>query len=306
MTLTLAPVILFVYKRPELTLQTLEALAANLLANESILYVFGDGAKAIVSEEDLKKIMEVEKIVTSRNWCKETKFIKRIKNLGLAENILSGVSEVIETHGKAIILEDDIVSSKYFLKYMNDALNLYANDSKVISIGACNFFAKDKHLPETFFIPIPDCWGWATWNDRWKLFEKDGSLLLRTLHENKLLERFNLYGKYNFEQMLVDQIQGRNNSWAIRWQAQAYIKNMLTLYPKYSVVRNIGFDSDATHGGEKSIYHSIEVTTRPINVQKSQVEESALARRLMLETYDNIRPREKTSFFKALKSKLRF
>lgn len=269
----LAPIVLFAYKRPQHTLQTLQHLSNNFYANESTLFVFCDGAKKDASAEDLKEIAEVRSIVKSKLWCKEVKVIENHENKGLANSVIDGVTKVVNEHGKVIVLEDDLVSSTYFLKFMNDALNMYQTNEKVLSIGACNFFARDENTPETFFVPIPDCWGWATWKDRWQLFEEDGSKLLRQLSDKNLLNEFNLQGAYNYQQMLEDQIEGKNNSWAIRWQALAYLTGKLSLYPKYAQTHNVGFDSTATHRGDfKKIFDTRAMLNREIRVEQISVE----------------------------------
>jgi len=269
----LAPIVLFVYNRPWHTEQTLNALAANELADESILYIYSDGPKNGASQDVLKNIKKTRELIKSKNWCKEVFIIESEVNKGLANSVVNGVTEVVNKHGKVIVLEDDIVTSKYFLQYMNDALNVYSDEQKVLSIGALNFFATDKRVSDTFFIPIPDCWGWATWKDRWQLFEPNPQKLLNRLRENGLISKFNLNGAYNFESMLIDQIKGNVNSWAIRWQAVAYLENKLSLYPRYSVTKNIGFGSGGTHGGEDKFTRHIKFAGKKIIVEKMPVAE---------------------------------
>jgi len=158
---------------------------------------------------------------------------------------------------------------------MNDALTTYQDEQKVISIGAFNFFATDNTVPHTFFIPIPDCWGWATWKDRWELFEPNAQLLLNRLREKGLVKKFNLNGAFDFESMLIDQIQGNISSWAIRWQAVAYLHDKLTLYPRYSVTKNIGFGDGGTHGGDDRYSATIKFAKQKIPVNKIPVKEDA-------------------------------
>ena len=268
----LAPIILFAYNRPYHTQETLRYLSQNILATESILIVYCDGAKQDATDENKLKIKQVRELVNAQKWPKEIYVIESETNKGLANAIIGGVREVTEKYGKAIVLEDDIITSTYFLQYMNDALNVYENDEQVLSIGACNFFAHDEITPETFFIPIPDCWGWATWKNRWLLFEEDGSKLLKQLQDKNLIHSFNIEGAYDFEQMLKDQIEGLNNSWAIRWQALAYVQNKLALYPKFAQSHNIGFDADATHTKEYAeIFSTKAYLHQKIKVTKNEV-----------------------------------
>jgi putative methyltransferase (TIGR04325 family) len=272
--MTLAPIILFVYNRPKHTAETLKALSENELASQSTLYIYADGPKAGASATTLADINSTRDIIKSTQWCKEVFIIARDENYSLQRSVIEGVTEVVNKHEKVIVLEDDIVTSPHFLQYMNDALTIYEDEQKVLSIGALNFFATDSTVPDTFFIPIPDCWGWATWKNRWQLFEPNAQLLLNRLREKGLIEKFNLNGAYNFESMLIDQIKGDVSSWAIRWQAIAYLEDKLTLYPRYSVTKNIGFGPGGTHGGEDKYSKKIKFTNKRIVVEKMGVAEN--------------------------------
>jgi putative methyltransferase (TIGR04325 family) len=244
----LAPILLFVYNRPEHTRQTLEALAANELASSSILYVMADGPKANAGQQVLDNIYKTRTIFNSALPFKEVIFNVSDVNLGLSASIIKGVDQILKIHGTAIILEDDIVTGKGFLKYMNEALNLYRHNEEVISISGYNYPMTTKGLKETFFIKGADCWGWATWSRGWQLFEQDAKKLYAELVKRNQTGEFDLEGVYPYTQMLKDHISGKVNSWAIRWHASAFLKNKLTLYPRISLVKNIGLDGSGTHG----------------------------------------------------------
>jgi len=184
MTEQYAPIALFTFKRPDHTRKTLESLVGNPEFLDSPLFIYCDGAR---NDDEAEQVEETRQLI--RDWPHPNKtVIERKRNWGLANSIIDGVTSLCEQFGKVIIIEDDMVLSEYFLSYMNDGLNCYINDQQVISIhGYC--YPIDG-LPETFFLKGADCWGWATWKDRWTLFEKDGYILLKNLKEKKLLERF--------------------------------------------------------------------------------------------------------------------
>jgi hypothetical protein len=142
---------------------------------------------------------------------KSISIIERPKNYGLASSIIDGVSYVVNKHGTVIVLEDDLITSEYFLRFMNDGLKIYNNDFQVASIHGYNYPVKDK-LPETFFLRGADCWGWATWKRAWNIFQRDGSLLLKEILERNLQYNFDFEGAYPFTKMLKDQIAGKNGS----------------------------------------------------------------------------------------------
>ena len=268
-----APIALFVYNRLDHTRRTIEALARNELANESSLVVFSDGPK---SPEDSLKVDEVREYIRSASGFQTVNLVCRPINRGLADSIISGVTEILSAHEKIIVLEDDLITSPFFLRYMNEALDLYEQAAEVISIHGYVYPIQER-LPETFFIKGADCWGWATWRRGWKLFDPDGASLLTQLEKRRLTRQFDFNRTYEFTAMLRDQIAGNNNSWAIRWYASAFLQNRLTLYPGRSLVANIGNDSSGTHCATTEQF-DVALSEAPIKVDKLESQEDATSR----------------------------
>jgi hypothetical protein len=263
---TYAPISLFVYNRPKHTQQTIEALSLNPLAKQSDLYIFSDAAKNDAAKVSVDEVRSYIKQISGFN---KVEIVERKTNYGLANSIIDGVTSVVNQYGKVIVLEDDLVTSTYFLQYMNDGLNVYETNKDVISIHGYIYPVKGT-LPETFFLRGADCWGWATWKDQWALFEPNGEKLLSELKQKKLIKRFDFNGAYSYSKMLKNQIKGKNDSWAIRWYASAFLKNKYTLYPGKSLVLNIGNDGSGTHCGETSAFSS-ELNLSPVNVTSLEV-----------------------------------
>ena len=268
-----APIVLFVYARPIHTLRTINTLKKNTLAQYSDLIVYSDGPKG---ESDEARVNKVRELVSRITGFKSVHIVENSVNIGLADSIISGVTEVCGKYGSAIVLEDDIVTAPYFLEYMNDGLNFYRDVERVSSIHA--FCPK---LPafsgeETFFLRGADCWGWATWDRAWKLFNPNGAHLLKELSEKNLLNKFDLDGSYRFSNMLRSQIRGEIDSWAIRWHASIFLANNLTLHPKKSLVLNIGNDKSGEHCNVSSAY-DVSVNFQKTPIRKIEIEESAQA-----------------------------
>lgn len=261
----LAPIVLFVYNRSWHTEQTLNALMQNELADQSILYIFADGPKENATDEQLEKIKETREIIRDKQWCKEVIIYEKEKNNGLANSIIEGVSEVISKFGKVIVLEDDIVTSPYFLKYMNDALNFYYNENKVKSISAYLESIIYKGA-SPFFLSKGSSWGWATWMRVWKETEWNGQKLLENLHTNQRIDHFNFSG-YSYYQMLQDQVDKKIDSWAIRFYASCFLNNGLHLTPPFSLVKNIGFDGSGTHNSVEIKMSNSKILTEPITIK---------------------------------------
>ncbi len=246
----LAPIVLFVYNRLWHTQQTVESLKKNKFAEESMLCIYSDGPK---NESDVEKVSDVRKYLKSITGFKSITIIDRDANLGLSQSIISGVTEIVNKYDTIIVLEDDLIISPHFLEFMNNALEKYKNDDRVLNIHGYLFPIKGK-IPVNFFLVYGGCWGWATWKRSWDLFESDGEKLLRQIEKMKLIKRFNLNNKFPFYQMLKDQVAGRNDSWAIRWHATALINNKLTLFPGSSLVDNKGFDGSGSHCEQNDIF----------------------------------------------------
>lgn len=268
-----APIALFAYNRLEHLKKTVESLSRNELAPESDFIAFSDGARR---EQDREKVSKVREYLRSVTGFKSVRIVERSENLGLARSIISGVTEIVDSFGTVIVMEDDLVSSPYFLRFVNDGLEKYENRKRVIEIHGYQYPIKHD-LPETYFISGADCLGWATWRDRWKgYFVEDGTKLLSELKRKNLTERFDLNGAYPYTQMLIDQIQGKNNSWAVRWHASAVVNGLLTLYPGRSLIRHIGMDSSGSNCGSED-FLEVQVYEGRIAVGDIAVEEDALA-----------------------------
>lgn len=269
-----APILLFVYNRLGHTMRLIESLQKNLLASESDLIVYSDGAK---KDEDIACVDDVRTFIKSVNGFRRLKIIEREKNWGLANNVIDGVTETLKEYGCVIVLEDDLILSPYFLMFMNDALNTYRDEPRVCHIQACDF-TKDPSLPDTFFIKWTGSWGWATWDRAWKLFNPNGKELLDELEKRNVTKEFDFNGKYGFTRMLRRQIEGKNDSWAIRWNASLFLQDALSLNTGKSLVQNVGFDGSGTNCGGGGLYAST-LWQKPIPVKKAdKIEECEVAR----------------------------
>lgn len=290
-----APIALFVYNRPDHTRRTVDALRQNKLAQDSDLIIFSDAAK---TEEQVDKVRAVRQYIHQINGFKSVTVIERSNNFGLAKSIIDGVTSVVNQYGRIIVLEDDMETSPYFLTYMNEALDKYADDDRVISIHGYVYPVKEA-LPEAFFLRGADCWGWATWRRGWALFNTDGQALLNKLKSRNLLRSFDFNGAYSYSKMLEHQIKGKNDSWAVRWYASAFLANKLTLYPGRSLVRNIGIDGSGRHCGVDTSY-DVQLASTPIDISKLDVTDSTIGR----EAFEKFFRRRRGNTLKRLRKQL--
>lgn len=273
----LAPIVLFVYNRPYHTRRTLEALSCNELASQSDLFIFADGAKKDATQEQLLQIEETRKVIREKQWCKNVKITESSENKGLAASIIDGVTKIVNQYGKIIVLEDDLLTGKYFLNYMNDALDKYENEKSVWHITSWRDPIATANPNGSFFYPVMDCWGWATWADRWQHYKKDCAFYKKKF-SGKMRKAFNIDGTdKGMWQQISDNESGKINTWAIFWYATIFMHDGLCLAPGRSLVRNIGFDNSGEHCGTNSFQEitqsvDVRITQMPDNVEINKAE----------------------------------
>ena len=241
----LAPIVVFSYNRPNHLQRTLEALAKNDLAKDSVLYIYCDGAKSNATEEQRQRIAENRRVAHAIKGFREVHVVEREQNIGLKDNIVGAVTEIVNQYGRVITLEDDVVTSEGFLKYMNGALELYADDEKVMHVSAYMYPHKSR-LTKTFFYPVPyPGGGWATWQRAWKHYN-DNAQELYDYWKDKW-EMFDIYGGDYLSKQLRRNADGTMKTWFVKWYAVMRKMDALTLYPGQSLTNNIGFDRLATN-----------------------------------------------------------
>ena len=239
-----APIAFFTYKRPEHTRQSLESLTQNEGAEQSELFIFCDGPKRPEDDEGVRQVREV---VRSKQWCGKVRIIERESNIGCANSVIDGVTEVCKKYGRVIVLEDDLVLSPFFLNYMNKALELYNNYPRVMQISGHMYPVQLDIETDAIFLPFITSWGWATWQRSWKHFDPH-MLGYEKLKSNKMLRYgFDLKDSYPYFKMLNSQVHSKIDGWDIRWYLSIFMLGGLTLYPIQSLVKNIGFDGSGTH-----------------------------------------------------------
>ncbi|MBR1401608.1 MAG: glycosyltransferase [Prevotella sp.] len=258
-----APIALFTYNRADHTQQTVESLLKNKEAVESDLYIFSDGPK---NEDKRKAVEENRAYIRSIAGGKSIHIIEREKNWGLAKSLIAGITEIVNKYGRVIVVEDDLILSPYFLKFMNEALDKYADDDRVSAVSAF-LNPIDCKAPETFFLRYFACWGWATWDRAWSLFNPNTKELLK--HIRWKTKDFNIGqgGGGGFYGMLYCHKVGLVDSWAVRFYASSFLANKLVLYPGESLALQSGMDGTGTHSDNSPHkYDMMELSARPISI----------------------------------------
>jgi hypothetical protein len=291
----LAPIVLFVYNRPVHTQQCLQSLCENDLANQSELFIYADGPKEGASVEQLQKIIDVKKLIKEKKWCRKVHIYERDNNMGLANSIIEGVTDVVNKFGKVIVIEDDLILSKGFLKYMNEGLATYSDRDNVYSINAYMPSIDNGGIAETVLLPLTSSWGWATWKNKWDVFDYEMKQKNNILENKFLQSRFNL-GDYNY----VGMLNHGNNSWSIRWYYSVFKRNGLCVFPTQTLVWNIGFDGSGVN-------HTFStISQRPYLAETIFVKNNSGINLDFYSKFINFYSSQKRSLFKRVLVKIKF
>ena len=241
----LAPIVLFVYNRPWHTKRTVEALKNNELAGESDLFIFADNT---IDEKNKESVDSVRNFVKTIDGFTTVKIVERETNFGLANNVISGVTEVIDKNSKVIVLEDDIVCARTYLKYMNKLLSYYQTNEKIYSVTGYSYPIKIpvNYKYDVYFSPRASSWGWGTWKDRWEKVDWEVKDYSNFIKNPQLIKSFNSGGD-DLTKMLKQQMNGVIDSWSIIWSYEHFKNNSYCVFPTKSRLRNIGADSSGIH-----------------------------------------------------------
>ena len=254
---SLAPVVLFVYNRAEHTLKTIAALKANDLALQTDLFVYADGARSPAHQPSVDAVREC--IADIKGFKSVTVNVSQ-SNRGLTDSIVGGVTTVVQQYGQVIVVEDDIVVSPTFLDYMNDALTYYKNNDRVWHIAGWGYPTQFNTEKDVFFYRLMQCWGWATWSDKWAHLEMD-SQALHERFDNKRRKRFNIDGYDRIWNQIKHNRNNKINTWDVFWYATIFERDGLCLCPTKSFVRNIGH-GDGVHCKDTSFVDNDELNTK--------------------------------------------
>ena len=259
----ISPIVIFTYNRLDHLDTLINSLEQNELFKKSKILVFSDGPK---KEIDIEKIEKIRIYLKKKLISNNSEIVERPNNFGLSKNVITGINQTFNDYDQAIILEDDLEVSPFFLNYMNDALNLYASSEDVASISGYMYPINSKSFSnDYFFLKLVESWGWGTWKRAWNNFETDSVKLKNEIDERKLVDEFNFSSGISYYKMLNDNINGANDSWAIRWYASTFLKNMNTLFPSKSFVKNIGIDNSGENCNYTTVYDShINLEYKPL------------------------------------------
>lgn len=247
----MTPVAVFAYNRPAHIAAAMDALGRCDRLDECQVHVFCDGAK---DEAGGAAVTATREVVRERAKALGAEVVEREVNLGLARSIVAGVTDLCERYGRVIVVEDDLVVAPDFLDFMLQALDRYADVGSVYQVSGFMFPVVHPEGADAFFLPLTTTWGWATWARAWEAFDWHATGAAEALRDPATRAAFDPYGDGRFFTMLADRLAGRNDSWGILWKWEVFRRGGLVLYPRLSLVRQMGWDGSGTHGGACAPY----------------------------------------------------
>jgi hypothetical protein len=278
--LSFAPIAIFAFNRPTHLENLLNSLVANPEARNSKIFIFVDGPRNSNDSIFIDKV-----IIVIRKFQKELpiEIVQSPQNLGLASSLLSGIDLVFRDHETIIVLEDDLLLANTFLRFCNEGLSRYRFCDSIASIQGYSPIKFD-YGNRTYFLRGADCWGWATWKDRWLKLNRDANSLLYELQQANLTFEFDLDGSFPYTDMLRRNARSEVDSWAIRWHASMFLQGRLSIYPGRSLVLNTGFDGSGTHSGnflDKEVAKGLPTSEYAPRFDDSVIVENKKARALI-------------------------
>lgn len=236
---------MFVYNRLRHTQETVEALKRNTFAAESELFIFSDGPK---NENATLAVQDVRNYIKTIDGFKNVTIYNSYLNKGLAISIIEGVTKIVNTFGKVIVLEDDLVTSSAFLTFMNNSLDFYREEPKVFTIsGYSNIDLPTNYSEQVYFAHISSSWGWATWAMEWNSINWEDQYIYNISKNKKLIKQIKRKIGSERVRMLRYQLAGKINSWAVKRLFYQVMNNKFTAFPVKTFVNNIGHDGSGVH-----------------------------------------------------------
>ena len=237
-------VVIFAYNRFLHFKKTFSALLNNEKINQFRIYVFIDGPK---NDHDKNQSQLIENFLKEKKLGNKITIYKNYKNKGLKKSIIEGVSEVFKEYSKVVVLEDDVITSKNFIKFMSESLNYYEKDQHIGTITGYSFINLEKNYPySTYLSKRHASWGWGTWEKNWEKINWDKEWIKNYIDKKNFKKNFNSGGN-DLYHMLNLQLDGKIDSWAIIYNMNQFINESYCLCPKKSLVYNIGLDGTGVH-----------------------------------------------------------
>ena len=243
----LAPLVVTAYNRPDNLSSLLGSLISNPESIESDLYLFIDGPKNRFDADLIQQVNSNAKIFKS--YFKSFNIFQNEKNLGCRSQIINAGKFIFQSKKAAIFVEDDLILSSTFLRFMNESLFRFEKDLRIGCITGHYVAGNElvKGLKLCSLANYGHNLGWATWRREWDSNNFDPQKQLTTISNMHSEWLFDRNGFYPFTKKLEKEAKDPGRSWAILWLAHCFITNKLTVFPSKNMVLHSGVGANATN-----------------------------------------------------------
>lgn len=261
--MNLAPILVSVYNRKNHLENCINSLKKNEISKKSIIYIVSDN---YYKDEHKASIENVRSYIQSITGFKEVRYIFNEQNLGSYWSIKNAIETVLHEHGKIIFLEDDIEVSRFFLKYMNDGLNIFEDNQKIFSI--CAYSPNKLKIPKNYKKDIyiwsrNSPWGFGTWKNRWDLLDLELHEYDNFIKNRKQIRKFKRIAPMSMSVLKADR-ENIIQALDVRISFNMFIMNIYSIFPVKSLVRNNGFDGTGEHCEKNNKYLTEEIFSKEI------------------------------------------
>lgn len=239
------PVVLFIFNRPDKTQLSFDAIKK---AKPKTLIIISDGPrKNITNEQDL--VFKSRDIVSSVDW--ECNVIKQYSdiNLGCLRRVVTGINYTFSLFERAIFIEDDCVPTLNFFKFMEWGLNAFQHNREIGMISGSNLVSNIAPINYiNGFSNFINIWGWSCWKRTWDIHNPYISISETNSTIFKILNPkiYSFWQRLYWRELLKFTLF-KGSTWDFQLQFTFFKNNLLSVYPKYNLIDNVGFDFNSTH-----------------------------------------------------------
>jgi hypothetical protein len=239
------PILFLIFNRPDTTEKVFEIIRK---IKPEKLFVSADGPRANKPGEN-EKCAQTRKIIERVDWDCNVHTNFSDKNLGCKKGVVKGINWFFENVDEGIIIEDDCILDDSFFPFVQNMLERYRNDERIMHIGAANFQDEKKRGEASYyFSKFCHVWGWATWRRAWKHYDvaiksfaefKEKETIKNILPDKKMQEHW-----LRLFQTVYD---NKLDTWDFQWVYTVWEQKGMSIIPNVNLVSNIGFGEEATH-----------------------------------------------------------
>lgn len=278
-----APVLICTYTRLSHLKQTIESLSKNSCAIFTDLYIASDYP---YDESHHCLVEEIRSYIKTIGGFNSVNIILRDRNFGANANYYDAIDYIFERYDRIIIMEDDIVTGYYFLEFINDGLDFYGPDGRVLAVGGY-MWPKLQAIAttDTLLLPHYNAWGTGFHRENFRKIKSDSTVSRRVVGDWRLFLKANLLSP-GISLMLIEMARGKLHAWDVDCFLYMLEHELLMLFPRDSFVKNIGFDGTGIHCGiDLSFDDQIINNSFSVGIKELSSEEILLCRKLSFKAF---------------------